>query len=73
MLDELSPDLVYERYGLWGRTATAWAARTGTPSLLEVNAPLVTEQLRFRELIDVDRAQAVSSRGVWAQRRRWSA
>ena len=60
VLDELSPDLVYERYGLWGRTATAWAARTGTPSLLEVNAPLVTEQLRFRELIDVDRAQAVS-------------
>ena len=60
VLDELSADLVYERYALWGRSATAWAARTGTPSLLEVNAPLVTEQLRFRELVDVDRAHAVS-------------
>ena len=59
VLDELSADLVYERYALWGRTATAWAARTGTPSLLEVNAPLVDEQLRFRELVDVDRADAV--------------
>jgi len=60
VLDELSADLIYERYALWGRTATAWAARTGTPSLLEVNAPLVTEQIRFRELVDVDRAHAVS-------------
>ena len=60
VLDALFPDLVYERYALWGRTATAWAARTGTPSLLEVNAPLVAEQLRFRELVDVDRAHAVS-------------
>ena len=60
VLDELSPELVYERYALWGRTATAWAARTGTPSLLEVNAPLVTEQLRHRELVDIAGANAVS-------------
>lgn len=60
VLDELAPDLVYERYALWGRTGTAWAARRGTPSLLEVNAPLVAEQQRFRELVDVDRANAVT-------------
>ena len=66
VLDELSPDLVYERYALWGRTATAWAARTGIPSLLEVNAPLVAEQLRFRELVDVDRAHAVSRAALGA-------
>ena len=66
VLDELSPDLVYERYALWGRTATAWAARIGIPSLLEVNAPLVAEQLRFRELVDVDRAHAVSRAALGA-------
>jgi glycosyltransferase involved in cell wall biosynthesis len=60
VLDEISADLVYERYALWGRTAMTWSARSGTPSLLEVNAPLVTEELRFRELVDVDQANAVS-------------
>ena len=66
VLDQLSPDLVYERYALWGRTATAWAARTETPSLLEVNAPLVTEQLRFRELVDLDGAYAVGRAALGA-------
>ena len=45
-------DLVYERYALWGRTATAWSRRSGTPSVLEVNAPLVEEQALHRELVD---------------------
>ena len=26
LLDSLAPELVYERYSLWGRTATAWAS-----------------------------------------------
>ena len=53
-------DLVYERYSLWGRTATAWARRTGTPSVLEVNAPLVEEQARHRELVHRAAAEDVA-------------
>ena len=53
--------LVYERYALWGRTATAWCLRHGTPSILEVNAPLVEEQARHRELVDRAAAEDVAS------------
>lgn len=54
-------DLVYERYALWGRTATAWARRSGVPSLLEVNAPLPDEQAAHRGLVDVAGAHAVAT------------
>lgn len=53
-------DLVYERYALWGRTATAWAAAAGVPSVLEVNAPLPREQADHRVLVDAPTAQAVA-------------
>ena len=59
VLDEVSPQLVYERYALWGRTGTDWAARHRVPSILEVNAPLIEEQARYRELVDRDAAEAV--------------
>ena len=45
-------DLVYERYALWGRTATAWARANGVCSVLEVNSPLPEEQARHRVLVD---------------------
>ncbi len=60
VLDELDPDLVYERYALWGRTATAWAAARRVPSLLEVNAPLPLEQARHRTLVDARGADDVA-------------
>lgn len=60
LLTAIAPDLVYERYALWGRTATRWAAEHGIRSVLEVNAPLVAEQQRFRELVHVDEADAVA-------------
>ena len=60
VLDALAPDLVYERYALWGRTASAWAARASVPAVLEVNAPLVDEQATFRELADTAGAEAVA-------------
>lgn len=60
VLDTVAPDLVYERYALWGRTATAWAARSGVPAVLEVNAPLVQEQATFRDLADAAGAEAVA-------------
>jgi len=60
LLSEIAPRLVYERYALWGRTATDWAATHGVRSILEVNAPLVTEQARFRELVHVQAAEEVA-------------
>ena len=53
-------DLVYERYALWGRTATAWAAGYGVPSVLEVNAPLPVEAARHRGLVGTEAADAVA-------------
>ncbi len=66
VLDALAPDLVYERYALWGRTATAWAAGSGVPAVLEVNAPLVQEQAAFRELVDVVGAESVARNALSA-------
>lgn len=60
LLTGIAPDLVYERYALWGRTATAWSADHGVRSVLEVNAPLVAEQARFRELVHVAAAEDVA-------------
>lgn len=53
-------DLVYERYALWGRTATTWATDHGVPTVLEVNAPLLREQAAHRVLVDVAAATAVA-------------
>ena len=52
--------LVYERYALWGRTATRWARDRGTPSVLEVNAPLPEEQAVHRSLHDRGAADDVA-------------
>lgn len=59
-------DLVLERYSLWGRTATAWAARHGVPSVLEVNAPLVREQAAHRVLHDREGAEASAREALGA-------
>lgn len=60
LLTHIEPDLVYERYSLWGRTATAWAEAHGVSSLLEANAPLVEEQSAYRELVDRAAAEDVA-------------
>lgn len=70
LLDALAQDarvdLVYERYSLWGRTATSWARDAGVPSVLEVNAPLVEEQARHRKLVDRERAFDVAAQAFRA-------
>ena len=43
-------DLVYERYSLWSLAGLLLAERLGAPLALEVNAPLVEEQARYRGL-----------------------
>ena len=44
------PDLVYERHALFHESGVRIAAELGVPRLVEVNAPLVTEQARYRGL-----------------------
>jgi glycosyltransferase involved in cell wall biosynthesis len=56
---------VYERYSLWGTAGMAHARRHGIPGVLEVNAPLVEEQARHRELVhraEAERAAATALR-----------
>ncbi|PYU39246.1 MAG: hypothetical protein DMG54_27630 [Acidobacteria bacterium] len=43
-----SPDFIYERYSLWGLAGLCAAQRSLLPFVLEVNAPLVYEQQRYR-------------------------
>src|SRR5262245_10746638 len=50
LLAEFRPDVVYERYALFGTAGLAIARRAGVPLLLEVNAPLVEEQREQRGL-----------------------
>ena len=55
-------DLVYERYSLWSYGAMEFAQKQGIVGLLEVNSPLITEQVNHRGLIDVDGAKKVAER-----------
>lgn len=64
-LHEQEPlDLVYERYSLWGRSASAWSRHAGVPHLLEINAPLVEEQQQHRVLVDRAGAQAAAAAAI---------
>jgi glycosyltransferase involved in cell wall biosynthesis len=57
-LERFGPyDLVHERYSLWSFAGMEYATQAGVPGVLEVNAPLIEEQARYRGL--VDRASAV--------------
>jgi glycosyltransferase involved in cell wall biosynthesis len=59
-------DLVYERHALWSHAAMEFAVESGTPGLLEVNAPLITEQRRHRQLVDVDCATSAAMKAFRA-------
>ncbi len=54
-------DLIYERHSLWSYAGLEYAQECGVPGLLEVNAPLLQEQRRYRHLAlprDAERAVA---------------
>ncbi len=51
-------DLVYERYSLWSYAGMEFARASVVPGLLEVNAPLIEEQVEFRGLTYRDKALA---------------
>lgn len=55
-------DFVYERYSLWSYAAMEFAGHRRIPGLLEVNAPLVTEQAAHRSLRNRPAAEAVARR-----------
>jgi glycosyltransferase involved in cell wall biosynthesis len=55
-------DLVYERYSLWSYAGMEYARAAGARSVLEVNAPLIEEQLRYRGLANRSAAEDVAER-----------
>ncbi len=52
--------LVYERYSLWSVAALRYARANDTPSILEVNAPLIEEQAKHREIVHRETAQTLA-------------
>ncbi len=59
-------DLVYERHALFSCAAMEFARRAGVPSILEVNAPLLEEQQRYRHLALVTEARIMADRAFAA-------
>jgi glycosyltransferase involved in cell wall biosynthesis len=43
-------DVVYERYSLWSHAGMTFARKAGITGILEVNAPLIEEQRKYRQL-----------------------
>lgn len=63
LLEQKGPfDLVYERHALWSYGAMEFARTSGVPSVLEVNAPLLEEQRRYRELVMPEVAEDAADR-----------
>ncbi len=54
-------DALYERYSLWSAAGVRLARRLGLPLVLEVNAPLLAEQRRYRELALDEAAAAIEA------------
>jgi glycosyltransferase involved in cell wall biosynthesis len=54
--------MVYERYSLWSYSGMKFARIRGVPSVLEVNAPLIEEQGRYRNLVNRATARDVACR-----------
>ena len=52
-------DAVYERYSLWSRAGVRAARKLGIPCIVEMNAPLLLEQQRYRKLELAGEAAAV--------------
>lgn len=59
-------DFIYERYSLFSFAAMELAQKAGLTGILEVNAPLVAEQQRYRSLHNVDAAEEGTRRAFLA-------
>lgn len=61
------PDVIYERHALFHAAGVALARRLRVPRILEVNAPLIEEQRRYRGLVlaeEAEEAQKISYEGA---------
>ncbi|MFQ5946239.1 MAG: glycosyltransferase family 4 protein [Anaerolineae bacterium] len=54
-------DLMYERYSLWSAAGVRAAHELKIPCLVEVNAPLLDEQRRYREMVLASEAEAIEA------------
>lgn len=59
-------DCIYERYSLWSSAGMGYAQAQGIPGILEVNAPLIEEQIRHRELVHRKEAEEIAARAFAA-------
>lgn len=59
-------DVVYERYALWSHATMDAAKAMGATTVLEVNAPLIEEQAKFRGLYDRAAATVATQRAFSA-------
>lgn len=53
-------DCIYERYSLWSFAGMEFAKARSIPGLLEVNAPLLEEQEKYRKLFNRTKAEEVA-------------
>jgi glycosyltransferase involved in cell wall biosynthesis len=68
-LEKAGPfDLVYERYSLWSTAGMEYACAKELAGLLEVNAPLIHEQTRYRALVDRAGAERATKQAFSAAR-----
>ncbi|WP_246527909.1 glycosyltransferase family 4 protein [Pseudarthrobacter albicanus] len=56
--------LIYERYSLFSPALSVVASILNVPAVLEVNAPLIEEQQRYRQLLDVKKAETILRRNA---------
>jgi glycosyltransferase involved in cell wall biosynthesis len=62
LLHQTGPyDVIYERYSLWSTAGMAYAKSRRIVGILEVNAPLIEEQLTHRSLHHVAAAQSCAT------------
>lgn len=54
-------DFIYERYSLWSAAGVRAAAKLGVPCFMEVNAPLLLEQEKYRDLIQAEQAASLEA------------
>ena len=54
-------DLIYERYSLWSAAGVRAARHLGLPCVIEVNAPLVEEQMAYRQLVQGETARKIEA------------
>lgn len=52
-------DFIYERYSLWSAAGVRAARKLGIPLILEVNAPLLLEQKKYRKLVLAHEAEQI--------------